>query len=71
MYIFVDRRICIWSNFERENLALAKNGCKYDEIMRLEYFQKAGRVFGSVFTRVAPDTELAGYPANNFAGYRI
>ena len=24
-----------------------------------------------VLFRVAPDTDLAGYPANNFAGYRI
>ena len=23
------------------------------------------------FSRVVPDTNLAGYPANNFAGYRI
>ena len=22
-------------------------------------------------SRVVPDTDLAGYPANNFAGYRI
>jgi len=24
-----------------------------------------------VIGRVVPDTDLAGYPANNFAGYRI
>ena len=24
-----------------------------------------------VLDRVVPDTDLAGYPANNFAGYRV
>ena len=27
--------------------------------------------FLSFIGRVIPDTDLAGYPANNFAGYRI
>ena len=27
--------------------------------------------FSSNFARVVPDSDLAGYPANNFTGYRI
>ena len=33
--------------------------------------QDYSRTIRSIFIRVVPDTDLAGYPPNNFAGYQI
>ena len=44
----------------------------WEEIRRLAAdFQRAQSGTAGVYIRVAPDTVLAGYPANIFAGYSV
>ena len=42
----------------------------YAVILVLDNFHLSGKL-NAIFLRVVPDTDLAGYPAIHFAGYRI
>jgi len=58
-------RVGLNQKLTRPNMGLQNSNSKNRKLPNFFFFGK------SIFVRVVPDTDLAGYPANNFTVYPV